>query len=136
MLYIINETETQKFPKNEWSGDIENTVLIKKAEFKFERLAQDIINNVSCGEIKGDIQAFLDSDIDYQATDEIPTNFNQICLPQEAGRYLAHEQIKAWRSLADLNIDTLRDNAELFYDNMLLQSEVAEIWYELMTGGN
>ena len=120
MLYIINESETHKFPKDEFNKENnENPVLIKRASFTFERLAQDIRNNISCGTVSGDLQMFLDSDIEYQTTNEIPTNFNQICLPQEAGRYLTYEQIKAWRSLAEVNIELLKAKADLDYVSIM-----------------
>lgn len=109
MLYIINENQTSKFPQDEYDyTDPSNPILIKQAEFTFKRLSQDIRNNISCGEIIGDLQLFLSSGIEYQEVTEIPTNFNQICLPQEAGRYLTYEQIKAWRSLAETNVDNVK----------------------------
>lgn len=106
-MFLISINEFYKFPQDIY----EDEDLIGEAPFRRVNLAQDIYKNIVCCDIEGDLEAFRNSDIEYEEVDEIPTNFNQICLPQEAGRYLTYAEIKAWKPLKEINLENIeRDN--------------------------
>ena len=110
MLIIITPEEILKFPTGRYDGE----VLIEKAPFSFNLLAQNMNDYSCCGLIEGDEKAFRQSEIEFEEVTDIPSGYEQRVFKYDRyGKYLNMAEITRYMKIENDSIPKLEQENEM-----------------------
>lgn len=110
MLITITPEEILKFPTDRYDGE----VLIEKAPFSFNLLAQNMNDYSCCGLIEGDEKAFRQSEIEFEEVTDIPIGYEQRVFKYDRyGKYLNMAEITRYMKIENDSIPKLEQENEM-----------------------
>lgn len=110
MLITITPDEILKFPTDKYDGEI----LIEKAPFSLNLLAQNMNTYLCCGLIEGYEKTFRESGIKFEEVQDIPSGYEQRVFKYDRyGKYLNMAEISRYLKIENDSIPKLEQENEM-----------------------